>query len=172
MQIFNYKSPWHQSKSQKFLIWLVKVFSKIRTSFSKSLKGKERLSVVFWGWVVAGNLVWVLFLTSREFDKIVSFYGLFMDPLCKYLSSYGIKVRMGCVTVSLALFLLMFISYPFLSQAMLLKASNNISNSFATKLIVKLFAIVSMIGLLVGFGIINFYALVLGSASYSSIINP
>ncbi len=163
MQIFNYKSPWHQSKSQKFLIWLVKVFSKIRTSFSKSLKGKERLSVVFWGWVVAGNLVWVLFLIfiiGAIFSFISSVYTvLFEQQLCEYFLSFGIKAKTTCFVTSIALPLLFFIFYPLLSQIMLLKASENVRNNVFLRILSKLISIASIIILFSLFGFLNFYLL-------------
>lgn len=148
---------------------ITRFFKVTKVSFKKSLKGEEKLSTVFWGWVVVGNLAWVLsvkFLYDIIAWPIVNIYRLFFErQFCEYFVNYGVTIKTTCFVISLALVLMMYIIYPLISQVMLFQSARDKNAGVFFVVLVKTFSIMVTVGLFLMFGYINLIILTLGTSS-------
>ena len=146
---------------------LITFLRKIRDSFKKSLKGEEKLSTAFWGWVVTGNILFsitsekilycIFLLTQNMISSYLGFAVKFEHMVTILSSIIAPAVSSSILLKSLIILLIFttFIFYPLLSQFILFQCSKNTKIKYL-EVIVKIFSTIVTIGLLISCGYIIF----------------
>jgi hypothetical protein len=117
------------------------MLKKIVDSFKKAWRGEERISVVFWGWGVVCQLLWVLYclIILRIIYKKVSYTA---EHGCNWVLESSIPAQVVSVIDKISIALLCVIIFIF--AAMLFKYAKNIKNNLLKK-VAKIFVLIYLL---------------------------